>query len=310
ALGLRIGWQREGTREVFADRSIGPWEASSPVSVEVLRGNDTMHWHGQMRFDKRGVHELPPFQVTSSFPFHLFYARRAISTNTKIAVTPAPLRSDHDAASRVLLATIGEWAKKLVVGPPVEYVGNREYEVGMPVRRWDFASWARLGRPIVREYQAPSIQAVTLIVDTSVLPQSNRSHSRGETRKRGQLESATFERLMSAAATAVAELLHRRIQLKMMITGEPIDDDCIAPSHGASDSKEAFLVRLAGAESVPITEGNRILRETLESKQTQPLLILSRLPVDSHTRAELTEQLPNNVTYIPIPLEVFLAHDR
>ncbi len=66
-----------------------------------------------------------------------------------------------------MLDAFGGWSHKLLSGDALDYTGSREYQVGMPVRRWDFTSWARLGRPIVREFQSPSIQLVTLIVDTS-----------------------------------------------------------------------------------------------------------------------------------------------
>ena len=145
ALNLRVGWQKEGLRDVYGGASNEHWDASEPVSVELLRSGGQMQWHGAMRYDRRGVHDLPPFHVVSTFPFHLFYCRKTVDCETRIAITPAPLGRDDELASRVLRAAVGEWAKQLVTGAPVEYVGNREYQEGVPVRRWDFASWARLG---------------------------------------------------------------------------------------------------------------------------------------------------------------------
>ncbi|MEO1615302.1 MAG: DUF58 domain-containing protein [Planctomycetota bacterium] len=303
ALNLRIGWQREGAREVFRSRIPEAWEASPPVAIEVLRGKDVMHWHGQMRFETRGIHELPNFQVTSSFPFHLFHFRKGIETKTKIAITPAPLSTDHDPTSRVMLAAIGEWAKRLVVGSPVEYVGNREYEVGMPVRRWDFASWARLGRPIVREYQSPSIQSVTLVIDTSMVPEETHSESRADSKRRRRFELFSFERLMSTSATAIAELLHRRVQLTMVISGESLDGEPIASPSAAGDTKETLLVRLAAASAVPLATGRQQIEELLDTKMAQPMLVLSRVPLEHTSRIGLAEQLPVHVTYLPISLD-------
>ncbi len=48
-----------------------------------------------------------------------------------------------------------------------DYVGSREYQIGMPVRRWDFASWARLGKPAVREFAGHSDTLLVIVVDTS-----------------------------------------------------------------------------------------------------------------------------------------------
>ena len=47
----------------------------------------------------------------------------------------------------------------------LEYVGSREYRPGMPVRRWDFASWARLGHPAVREFSEGRDSLAVLVVD-------------------------------------------------------------------------------------------------------------------------------------------------
>ena len=53
-------------------------------------------------------------------------------------------------------------------GDSSEYLGSRDYQPGMRVRRWDYRSWARLGRPVVREYEEPQRKSIVLIVDTLV----------------------------------------------------------------------------------------------------------------------------------------------
>jgi uncharacterized protein (DUF58 family) len=54
------------------------------------------------------------------------------------------------------------------VGESPEYIGNREYRPGDSQRRVDFKSWARLGRPVIREYQEEYYCRVALILDTHV----------------------------------------------------------------------------------------------------------------------------------------------
>lgn len=54
------------------------------------------------------------------------------------------------------------------VGESPEYIGNREYVPGEPARRLDFRSWARLARPVVREYQEEYYCRIALILDTYV----------------------------------------------------------------------------------------------------------------------------------------------
>ncbi len=54
------------------------------------------------------------------------------------------------------------------LGHSPEYVGNREYTSGEPVRRLDFKAWARTGKPVVREYQEEYYCRIALVLDTYV----------------------------------------------------------------------------------------------------------------------------------------------
>ncbi|TWU43810.1 hypothetical protein Q31b_13420 [Novipirellula aureliae] len=60
------------------------------------------------------------------------------------------------------------------IGESPEYIGNREYVAGDSARRIDYRSWARLGRPIVREYQEEYYCRVALVLDTFVDARSKR----------------------------------------------------------------------------------------------------------------------------------------
>jgi uncharacterized protein (DUF58 family) len=57
------------------------------------------------------------------------------------------------------------------VGESPEYIGNREYVPGEPVRRIDFRAWGRLGKPVVREFQEEYYCRVAVVLDTHVTPQ-------------------------------------------------------------------------------------------------------------------------------------------
>lgn len=59
------------------------------------------------------------------------------------------------------------------VGESMEYIGNREYRYGDPIRRIDFKAWARLSRPAVREYQEEYFSRVGLVIDTYIETQRN-----------------------------------------------------------------------------------------------------------------------------------------
>ncbi|OYP35448.1 DUF58 domain-containing protein [Rhodopirellula sp. MGV] len=297
AINLRVGFQREGLSFISRSALLQHWDASPPVSVQILRSGEQMQWHGSMRFDTRGVHDLPPFHLASTFPFHLFYARNKIECETKIAITPVPANPNDDPTSRMMLAEIGDWTQQLVAGAPVEYIGNREYQVGVPVRRWDFASWARLGRPIVREYQSPSIQAITLIVDTS-----QRAAAKPQAARENAVmtdEQRRFERLMSIATTAINEISNRRVQLTLHVTNQP-DQDAYQNIQTANETSDSMLIRLAAAKPTPPAAAQAEIVETLEACRRRPVLILSLIELDDPERQELAEQLPSSAKYLLI----------
>ena len=52
------------------------------------------------------------------------------------------------------------------VGDSLEFVGTREYREGDPPRKIDWRSYARLGRPVVKEYQEEYFSRIALVLDT------------------------------------------------------------------------------------------------------------------------------------------------
>jgi len=99
-------------------------------------------------------------------PFHLNRSGSAALPGKSLLVLPAfhqltsvdlPVGSKFQPGGIALTSNVGE---------SPEYVGNREYVPGEPARRLDFRSWARLGKPVVREYQEEYYCRIALILDT------------------------------------------------------------------------------------------------------------------------------------------------
>lgn len=176
-----------------------------------------------VKFSRRGNRALPAVLVETYFPFHLFRSRRWIDPATTITATPRRLLSEVDRHWQNLEAMLKGIASRAAQGDQIHYVGNREYREGVPVRRWDFASWARLGKPVLREFSSPSAKTVLIVVDnlgsgepakndSSVA--SNESDSVLRRLKRrvmwwqpfpGAVDEP-FERLLSLAASSVETL--------------------------------------------------------------------------------------------------------
>ncbi len=269
-----------------ASRSVPCRTLTPPQSRSLIRPAERTDLHASLSFERRGVHALPDLVVTSMFPFHLFRSTRLYPSETYIAVTPRLLSGDDDTLARALLNSLGGWSRKLLSGDALDYTGSREYEVGMPVRRWDFPSWARLGRPIVREFQSPSIQMVTLIVDTSV---------DADSLKQDREDQPLLERVLSLAATAVIDLTRKTVRVRMYVTSEsPTSFDPVESPQSIPDS-ESLLIRLAAAESVSIDKADSRVQQIIDQVGRLPVLVLT-------TRTGFQDQhnLPPSVTTIRV----------
>jgi len=117
---------------------------------------------------KRGLYELPKLRAYSMFPFRIVRFGNCEHRCRPLLVLPAfhaaegidvPVGSRYQPGGIALTSNVGE---------SPEYIGNREYVPGDSVRRLDFRSWARLGKPVVREFQEEYYCRIAMILDTFV----------------------------------------------------------------------------------------------------------------------------------------------
>lgn len=117
---------------------------------------------------RRGVYRLPGIHVHSTFPMNFMRFGGNESPPGTLTVVPRfhsledfdlPLSHRYQPGGVTHVSGIGQ---------SPEYLGNREYVQGEPVKRLDFRAWARLGKPVVREYQEEYYSRVALVLDTFV----------------------------------------------------------------------------------------------------------------------------------------------
>lgn len=123
---------------------------------------------------RRGLYVLPPLSLCTTFPLHLFRTRarirndaRAVQADsllvlpsfTPVAGIDLPISARYQPGGIALSSHVGE---------SPEYIGNREYRPGDALRFIDHRSWARLARPIVREFQEEYYCRIALVLDTFV----------------------------------------------------------------------------------------------------------------------------------------------
>jgi uncharacterized protein (DUF58 family) len=120
----------------------------------------------ELRPMRRGVYKLPYLRPHSTFPFNLMR-----SGSTQFPLKPLIVMPQFHVLQSInvpvgLRYQPGGVALSSNVGESPEYIGNRDYVPGEPVKHLDFRSWARLARPVVREFQEEYYCRIALILDT------------------------------------------------------------------------------------------------------------------------------------------------
>lgn len=156
------------------DLMVGLFELAAGVKqlhgsrvVASLRSGQTVAIPFELLPMRRGRCELGPVHVHSTFPFNLMRFGGGVAPLPPLIVLPAYQSLDY------VDLPLGMRCRPTHPAPLVgargespEYVGNREYIIGEPAVRLDFRAWARIGRPVVREYQDEYSFRSALIVDT------------------------------------------------------------------------------------------------------------------------------------------------
>ena len=137
-----------------------------PELTPALPGKSELEVHYAIKPLRRGVYTFPGPRVMSAFPFGLYFAQRRIKAPAKLLVTPRfhpldglslPAGRKHQPGGLELVSQVGD---------SEEFIGNREYRSGDRLRDLDQRAWARVGKPIVREFQQEYLTRIALVVDT------------------------------------------------------------------------------------------------------------------------------------------------
>jgi uncharacterized protein (DUF58 family) len=136
--------------------------------VTTLAAGDAVEMPIRVIPHHRGLYQLPAVRAFSTFPFNLFRNQLGRKESRSVLVLPRfqPLSQIRlDVGHRY---QPGGAAYTSQIGESPEYIGNRDYMPGDSLRHIDFRSWARLARPVVREYQEEYFHRMGVVLDTFV----------------------------------------------------------------------------------------------------------------------------------------------
>jgi uncharacterized protein (DUF58 family) len=152
---------------------------------------------------RRGVLRLSGTTVACPDPFGLFRSLRKVSHPASILILPKRHAMPGFELPGTMKYQLGGVSLASSVGESEEFVSLREYRPGDPLRRMHWKSFAKLGKPIIKEHQEEFFVRHALILDTFG----------------GTANEAIFEEAVSIAASLACTIQDQDSLLDLMFVG-------------------------------------------------------------------------------------------
>ena len=190
---------------------------------------------------RRGLLRFKGVTVARPDPFGLFRGFARVSLPETVLILPRryplpdlklPGTRSYQRGGVTLAAAIGE---------SEEFVSLRDYRPGDPRRHIHWRSWARTGRPIVKEFQDEFFVRHALILDTFVEPTRNNRGKEAASRDGGN--AAVFEEAVSVAASFACAVGTQESLLDLMFVGPQAV--CFTTGRGLGQAEQSLEVLAA-----------------------------------------------------------------
>jgi uncharacterized protein (DUF58 family) len=155
---------------------------------------------------RRGRIELAGLTLARTDPFGLVRGLVRTAAPAHVTVLPRRYRLPRIALPGARRYQQGGVTLATSIGESEEFVALRDYRPGDPLQRVHWKSFARTGRPIVKEYQDEFFERHALVLDTS--------SSRGE--------DAAFEEAVAVAASFVYAIDTQECLLDLLFVGREV----------------------------------------------------------------------------------------
>lgn len=257
-------------------RETGPlslfWEAPLPVAdtLHVTPGEATLALADErpvrvplaLRPARRGRYELPALGVARTDAFGLVRTRAQWLPGATVLVYPQYFTLDEPPLPAGRRYQPGGIPLASEVGDSLEFVGTRDYREGDAPRKIHWRSWARLGRPVVKEYQEEYFSRLALVLDT-FLP------ARPRPRERDRLEAA-----ISVLASLAEHFSRSEEVVDVLAAGPDLYEVSAGRSLGQLESVLDVLACLEPSAARPFESLAPAIHERLERLTTVVAVML------------------------------------
>ena len=199
-----------------------PWDGRWLSRVPAIPSLGSRRWtrvECKAVFSHRGYHHLDSFRVAAQLPLGLMMGKAACSAGSRFVVVPRIASIGRLQIPSVRRYQPGGIALASKTGESMELLGVRPYKPGDPMRNLHARTWARVGTPVVREYQEEYFTRVGVILDTD----------------RGACDKRQFEASVSLAAGIVASLTRSEALVDFLVVGDQVHALTLGRSLGHLD---------------------------------------------------------------------------
>ena len=161
---------------------------------------------------RRGVVRLEALTVARADPFGLARTFATLPAPAKLVVLPRRYQLAPLALGGQRRYQHGGVALASSVGDSEEFIGLRDYRPGDPLQRIHWKSFARAGKPVVREYQDEYFERHALVLDTFASGQ-------GKLGRQSRAADLAFEEAVSIAASFACTIDTQECLLDLLFVG-------------------------------------------------------------------------------------------
>ena len=219
--GLRFptyrGWWRLAMRKQVAHIAESELPALAPRAETEIQVRGLAYRRGTLRLEGTTVARADPLGLARSLA--------SLPLPAKMVVLPRRYRLPRPALPGARRYQHGGVALAASVGESEEFMSLRDYRPGDPLQRIHWKSYARSGKPVVKEYQAEFFERHALVLDTFT-----------------EREDAAFEEAVSLAASFACTLDTQESLLDLMFVGT--ESHCYTAGRGQMQ-QESLLEILA-----------------------------------------------------------------
>ena len=259
---------------------------SEERALPELPARSTVELRPELTPQRRGVLRFERLTVARPDPFNLIKACAGFRAAGSVLVLPKCYRLPPLALPGVRRYQHGGVALATSVGDSEEFVSLRDYRPGDPPQRVHWKSFARVGHPVVKEYQDEFFERHALALDTFARGRSGRA----------------FEEAVSVAASFVAAVDTRECLLDLLFVGR----EAYSFTTGRGQLQAQQVLEVLAAVTPGGAGAFQALAECMLASRAQlSSAILVLLDWDD-ARKSLAERLRAS----GLPLRVLLVHER